>query len=79
MTELNLYEKCLIAGGDEEELGNAFSFVICEAGALFGVFGEDVDFEVDGVAGTQGVQVGGGVGVGDDGDGDASAAVWLRV
>ena len=36
----------------------------------FGVFGEDVDFDVDGCAGCQGVNGGSGVGVGDDGNGD---------
>ncbi len=38
-----------------------------------GVSGEDVGFDVDGVAGLEGVEAGGLVGVGDDGDLDFGA------
>jgi len=36
----------------------------------FGVFAEDIDFDVKGGAGGEGVEAGGSVGVGDDGDFD---------
>lgn len=59
-----------VAFGDEGELGDALGGVGDEACALLGVFGEDVDFKIEWIAGLEGVEIGGGVGVGDDGDGD---------
>ncbi len=56
-----------VAVGDEVLLGQGEGF-----GGLFlltfGVFAEDVDFDVEGGAGGEGAEAGGGVGVGDDGD-----------
>ena len=55
----------LVAVGDEVFLGEDEFFLFCLL--TFGVFAEDVDFDVEGGAGGERAEAGGGVGVGDDG------------
>jgi hypothetical protein len=56
----------LVAVGDEVLLGQREFFLFRLL--AFGVFAEDVDFDVEEAAWGESVEAGGGVGVGDDGN-----------